>query len=313
MAVSDGHQEPAGPAWHSAAILALGAAYAEPSLIPAYCDKILDEIPVAINSQTRQLPVHGGLLLRIFSMVRSKKVSTSFIHEAFERLLQYLTSLYDTFDPLDACLAVTNDPARLGWPFNAVWQTGAARIDPVFNTLLIWSNEALIQIGQALKQDLTALIQWHELSIYAMNEYLWNDRLGLYLPYDLHGKSQIPTGYLGALLPMLAEIPTQEQAERLLQHLEKGAWQQERYLAAMLPGEDSATGHTAIDLFSNWMLYQGLLRYDMYEAAARVKNDTLALANDQGIFECYHPATGEGLRGYNSPYAAALLSDMLMK
>ncbi len=88
--------------------------------------------------------------------------------------------------------------------------------DPFFNAILSWSNECLIEIGDQLGEDVSEILEWHELTIYSMNDKLWNEQLGQYEIYHLDEGEQIPTPLHIALSPLLGEIPTQEQAEKMI-------------------------------------------------------------------------------------------------
>jgi len=67
----------------------------------------------------------------------------------------------------------------------------------------------------------------------------------------------------------------------------------------------------------NWLLYRGLLRYDMDKVAERVKQDSLALLSEQGFYEYFDPrkeAEGEIGCGTDSfSWSAALCVEWLMK
>lgn len=60
----------------------------------------------------------------------------------------------------------------------------------------------------------------------------------------------------------------------------------------------------------NWFIHQGLLHYGLKVEAGRVLNDTLALIDQSGFREYYHPHTGEGLGAKDFTWGA-LVIDML--
>jgi len=196
--------------------------------------------------------------------------------------------------------------------------------DPLFNGVLSWSNEALIKIGSLLGEDISEPLQWHELTIWSMNDKLWDEERGIYNAYDLRARSLIPVRTSSGLMPLCGEVPTQEQAEAMLQTLG----------SPMFGGHDPAIrlcptyslqaedvdfkkywrGPVWINL--NWLLYQGLLRYDMVEAAGRVRRHSLELLSEYGCFEYFDPrrdAPGEVACGTgNFSCSAALALDFLL-
>lgn len=195
--------------------------------------------------------------------------------------------------------------------------------DPLFNGLLAWSNECLIRIGHLLGEDVLETIQWNELTIYSMNEKLWDEERGIYNAYDLRAREIIPVNTSSGLLPLAGEVPTQEQAEQLLHHLENGNFGSEGgphylcptyYLGA--PDFDHQKywrGPVWINM--NWLLYHGLLRYDMTDAAERLRRDTLDLVERFGCYEYFDPRRQtDGRPGYgtdNFSWTAALYLDLL--
>jgi hypothetical protein len=64
----------------------------------------------------------------------------------------------------------------------------------------------------------------------------------------------------------------------------------------------------------NWLLYQGLLRYDMTEAADRVRQDSLQLLMQHGFYEYFDPrkdVENPGCGTQNFSWSAALCLDLL--
>lgn len=197
--------------------------------------------------------------------------------------------------------------------------------DPLFNGILCWSNEALIKIGDLLGEDISEPMQWHELTIWSMNDKLWDEERGLYNAYDLRQQELIPVYTSSGLMPLCGEVPTQEQAEAMLLTLESGHFGGKRKDIRLCPTYSLQAenvdfkkywrGPVWINL--NWLLYRGLLRYDMDKVAERVKQDSLALLSEQGFYEYFDPrkeAEGEIGCGTDSfSWSAALCVEWLMK
>ena len=174
--------------------------------------------------------------------------------------------------------------------------------DPVFNTFLVWSNEALIGIGHLLGKDVSSIIQLNELTIYSINEKLWDENSALYFAYDLKREQLASINGILGLLPVIGEVPTQEQAEEMLLTMKGslfGAKQEQAYFCpsyrmdspefnAVLPARG------AIDLLANWLLYYGSLRYDFDDLAARIYKDSMDLLHNYS-FRAHYASDKEAL------------------
>ena len=53
----------------------------------------------------------------------------------------------------------------------------------------------------------------------AFAERFWDDGSGRYLDFDLHAQTQIDENTIATFSPLFAGLPTQEQAQRLVEHL----------------------------------------------------------------------------------------------
>jgi hypothetical protein len=57
----------------------------------------------------------------------------------------------------------------------------------------------------------------------------------------------------------------------------------------------------------NWLIFQGLRRYGYREVAEELASRSLALLEQSGFWEYYHPLTGQGLGGGMFSWAAVML------
>lgn len=202
-------------------------------------------IPAAIQG-SESLPVYGWMLGHLYQLSKNKPAFLKEIQPVFEAIVHLHQQLFTHHDLSgDGLIATTNEEGENEAPF--------------FNAMLIWSNEHLIRIGGFLREDVQEVIEWNDLAIWSMNEKLWKEDAGCYLPFDLNKKTTIASVSINSFLPLVAGVPTQEQAEVLLETL----------LQQALP---------AHDWVSNWLLYKGLLRYEMRDTAADLKRETLAAA-----------------------------------
>jgi neutral trehalase len=172
------------------------------------------------------------------------------------------------------------------------------------NAILCWSNECLVKIGGEIGADVSELVEWNELTIYSMNEKLWNEEEGFYQAYDLVAEQAIVLPVINSLLPLIAPLADQDQAERMLENLagDRFGNPQDLSLCASYGVEQVDVDFARywrgpIWINTNWLLYQGLLRYDMEAAAARIKEDSLALIKQYGFYEYYDPRPNIGENG----------------
>lgn len=195
--------------------------------------------------------------------------------------------------------------------------------DPLFNGILSWSNEALLQIGSLIGEDITEPMQWHELTVWSMNEKLWDEDRGIYNAFDLRAGELIPVHTSSGLIPLCGEVPTQEQAEAMLRTLESPAFGGKDAGILLCPtyslqAEDINykkywRGPVWINL--NWLLCHGLMRYDMTEMAERIRKHSLELLSTYGFYEYFDPRrSAEGEIGCGTDqfsWSAALCLDFL--
>ncbi|MHB0754689.1 MGH1-like glycoside hydrolase domain-containing protein [Polaribacter sp. M15] len=197
--------------------------------------------------------------------------------------------------------------------------------DPLFNAMLIKSNESLIQLYQEIggnADKIDQLKKWQAQSIKSFNEKLYDDELGAYIHYDL--RNEKPLRYLSSssFAPLFANIPSQQRADKMVKvMLEKFGGEHQYLCASFDPDSDRFNpkkywrGPVWINL--NWMLFYGLKNYGYNAISERVKQDSIDLVAKNGFYEYFdsrkemHTDGKAGYGGGDFSWSAALLLDML--
>ena len=198
-------------------------------------------------------------------------------------------------------------------------------LDPLFNSVLIRSNESLIRLYEVLggnEEKIKYLKEKQEKGISSMNAKLFNEPLGAYVHFDLRNNQQIPYICSSSFSPLFAGIPDSSRAEVLRNTMQLKFGGENRYLCASFDPTNERfnprkywRGPVWINM--NWMIYHGLLRYDFNELAERVKTDSLELISKFGFYEYFdcrrdNPDTeNSGYGGNNFSWSAALFIDLL--
>lgn len=199
--------------------------------------------------------------------------------------------------------------------------------EPMFNAILNHSNEALIELGQWLRQDTAQLKAWHAQTNRALNNKLWDAERGIYVSYDRVQLKQVPTLTAGGFMPMLCGAPDREQVKQMLALLQSPVF------AGTPEGPATLCPSTALNepffdpkrywrgpvwINMNWLLYHGLLRYGQGDLAERVRTESLELIQRYGFWEYYNPwknlPATEQHAGYGSDdfsWTAALMLDWM--
>jgi hypothetical protein len=277
-------------------------------------------------------PWQGWLLKEIYEQYEQQGNIRNIITASYRKVYQYHQHLYHHRDPEEeglACICFSNEIVAASAPEFQPWagHTGGqsnerfALQDPLYNALLCWSNEAMIELGWLLEVDIGELFLWQELTIHSIGEKLWNPATGMYQAYDLKKKQPVSLIGLPGLLPLCAGSATQEDAEQMLAILAGagfGAGREEVLLCPTYPlgqpgfkAEDKWAG--AISLLANWLLVQGMERYEMTKEAAIIKDSSLRLIRHYGFRDFYPsiPGVSAQVPDKESCLAAAIYLDFL--
>ena len=199
--------------------------------------------------------------------------------------------------------------------------------DPLFNSMLIASNRALIRLGELLGRDrqVAQLREWTDLAVRSMNDKLYDAGLKGYVYYDLRGDRKLSYLSSSSFAPLMAGIPTGEQAREMVTHLNGGRFSGpdgDNFLCASFDPqsqwfESSRYWRGPVWINLNWIIYRGLLNYGFKDLAGQVKSDTLELLERYGCYEYFEPERVKhatltaGYGGNNFSWSAALGIDMI--
>ena len=195
-------------------------------------------------------------------------------------------------------------------------------IDPLFNSILIRSNEALIRLYKILggnKEKITYLKKQNVKSIDALNKKLFRNDLGAYVHYDLRNEKHILSLSSSSFSPLFCGAPNKKRSIKLLNTFMNIFGDPKYYLCASFNPEDKKfnpkkywRGPVWINL--NWILHNGLKRYGFNEIAQRIKDDSIFLIEKNGFYEYFDPRkkiSNIGYGGSNFSWSAALYLDFL--
>lgn len=270
-------------------------------------------------------PIFGFVLGHLFEIVEDKEGLRPFLKYVYPKLINFHKLLYETRDLAEEGLLGIVNASELGIPQSLFWSNQEREgkdlwiQEPLFNAFLAYSNEALIKIGAFLGEDLQELIEWNEWTTYSFNDKLWNEKTATFHPYDFRQSNLSTENSLLGYLSLISGIPTQDQAECMLKKLESSTFNREGFF--LCPSHEipkahfdfNKTGNAAILPCLNWLLYYGLIRYDMYEMAEKIRRDTLFLIGEYGFchaFDSRKDALANlGIGKPNNPSTAAVLID----
>lgn len=197
--------------------------------------------------------------------------------------------------------------------------------DPLFNAMLIKSNEALIGLYEMIggnDDKIDILKKWQEKSKAAFNAKLFDEELGAYIHYDLRNERPIRHVSSSSFAALYAHIPSKDRAEVLVNTMLSRFGGDDKYLCASFDPTDEKfnprkywRGPVWINM--NWILHHGLLNYGYTEVAQQIKDDSIALLERDGFFEYFdcRKDNGEdkrvGYGGDNFSWSAALIIDLI--
>lgn len=190
-----------------------------------------------------------------------------------------------------------------------------AVIDVSFNCIYLDGLQAMSEIAALLGKSLTKKQLYRRISRVKkeIRKKLSNDSIHFY-SVDVRTKRQIQTLDWTIFMPLFAGLVDSEGAEILVEKLfdKKQFWSE--YGVRTLPLTDAAyqpdTGfwRGPVWFAPHYFIYKGLLRYGYTAEAARVKNKTKLLLENDGWREHYNGDTGKGFGAHHFTWGGLYLA-----
>jgi hypothetical protein len=282
-------------------------------------------------------PIWGFVAWQLYLQAEDQEKATIFLKEVFPKIVHFHQYLYLSRDPHEEGLCYIQHPLEDVFENNPTWEVAEKTsqgnayfkiYDPLFNTILAWSNESLIRIAEVLKSDVTELVQWEELTVHTFNEKLWDEEFGIYNAWDVVAGKVIPIESIAGLLPLAGWLPEISQALKMLDLINSESFAGTFEMPAFMCPSYSLTAENidtnqkyqgAISMDLNWLLYYGLNQYEtpeFLEAAEEIKRQSINILTKNGFRECFNPLQNNlndaGLGKEDDSISAAILLNWLL-
>ncbi len=191
--------------------------------------------------------------------------------------------------------------------------------DVLFNALLCRAGRDLAKIAEWLGKEAAPFHRQAQTTADAINKKLWNEDLGIYIDYDLVAGKQLIAHSLAGVLPLFADVPSPERAEKIFQYLNTQKFARIGKASFAVPSYDTSdSGYSPqkywrgpIWINLNWLLFNGLSQCGYVRYSRFIKRSIIELCKRSQFHEYYNPKEGQGYGAGRFSWTAALLLDVL--
>jgi hypothetical protein len=224
---------------------------------------------------------------------------------------------FETYDhevDLDG-LKLTPHPGRKSGPTNGAWYGDI--LIPANTAYLLLSEYSLARLAEAAgdHEMATRRRKRHEVGVQAMRSHMWSEKHGCFLAVQRDSMAQIESPTVGSFVPLMAMVPTKEQAVAMARALENPEW------ATKLPVPTVATTNKNFQSDAFWrgdtwpvpafQIATGLKSYRLFTAANRIADTWVTNAIKVGISERYDSLSGAPLGVGGLGMSATIITMMI--
>jgi len=224
---------------------------------------------------------------------------------------------FETYDhevDLDG-LNLTTDPRRKAGPENGAW----------YGDILIPANTAYLLLSELSLGRMAEMAgnldmarrrrKRYSAGVDAMRAHMWSEKHGCFLAVQRDAMAQIDSPTVGSFVPLMAKVPTADQAAKMAQALGSPAW------ATSLPIPTVATTNSKFQSGTFWrgdtwpapsfQVATGLMSYGLVSSANRIADLWVANAIKTGISERYDSLSGAPLGVSGLGMSATIVTMMI--
>jgi len=193
--------------------------------------------------------------------------------------------------------------------------------DTLINSVLIKSNESLINIGNRFGFDTKEIEEWQQQAIPAFRQKLWDESTQGFVAYDARANKQISHKEVGGVAAIFSEIPNQKQGDAINKYIlslnERGYYTCPSFDVDSPLFDSKRYWRGPIWPQMNWLIHKGLRQHGYKQSADIVKGDLLELVDRLGFYEYFESnkskvdSLSHGYGGGNFSWTAACVLDLI--
>uniref|UniRef100_A0A7S0XJM5 Mannosylglycerate hydrolase MGH1-like glycoside hydrolase domain-containing protein n=1 Tax=Erythrolobus madagascarensis TaxID=708628 RepID=A0A7S0XJM5_9RHOD len=188
------------------------------------------------------------------------------------------------------------------------------------NKDLLWLCTKILSAKEVLDLDSRRIGEIQELQVRvrewinlgnAALDSMWSDEIGTYCAYDEIRGKHVNVSTSAAFLALYGGHASRERATRLTELLSSWLEHVKYGVPSVDPSDEKLFDakrywRGPVWLVVNWMISEGLERYEYYELAERVRRASRELIKESGHYEYFDPSTGAGCGGPDFSWTAAI-------
>lgn len=192
-------------------------------------------------------------------------------------------------------------------------------IDPLFNALLAWSEEALAGIAIAIGLDSKPHEEKSSALVAALVEELYDSSLGIFVAKDVLSGTRIRKISAAGLVPIVLSHLPESFVIKICETLTSDHFALLNSKWRGVPSFDLSDSGFNPHLYwrgpvwinISWLVWRGLRVHGRDELANPLAAQILDLVRQRGFYEYFHPKNGDGLGSPEFTWTAALVVDLL--
>jgi hypothetical protein len=246
------------------------------------------------------------------------KLKLSFIINLFRRDTKFIPAeqRLDTVEAL-ALYSTQRRLRRKNYDIDRILRRSLFTIeDLTFNCVLVRANQHLVDMAKLLHEELPDELLASMKRTEAAIEQLWDPYSGQYYSRNFVTHKLLKEPTLATLMPLYAGTISKERAKALVRLLENQHVFGTHYPVPSVPKNSDWfkplgywQGPTWVN--TNWLIIDGLKRMGFNDHAEALRETTIDLVADGGVFEYYSPLDGTPAGAANFSWTAALTIDLI--
>lgn len=195
--------------------------------------------------------------------------------------------------------------------------------DIVFSSIAYVANQAMMEIADLIGEHKREVEDWLKQTKQNYIDFFCSkdDEQKLVYDYDLITKKRIKKRTVASLVSLYSGLLKEDQSKIIVDWMRHSHFCTQNCVhkhpvASSISFQEKEFNplnywRGPIWININWMLYYGLLRYQLNNEANNLYNAIIDLITEHGFYEYYNPLTSEGLGTDNFSWTAALLIDLI--